>query len=62
MLCCLMQDATLQKKMHYYSQTILQRIRQMMLPSSYWLLSVFKTVSKYNTAPLRQKKTHFVLL
>ena len=35
---------------------LLQRIRQMMLPSAYWLLSLFKPVSKYNTAPLRQKK------
>ena len=46
--CCLMQETTLQNKMHYYSQ--------MMLPSAYWLLSLFKPVSKYNNAPLRQKK------
>ena len=55
LLCCLMQETTLQNKMHYYSQ--------IMLPSAYWLLSLFKPVSKYNTAPLRQKKalylTHF---
>jgi hypothetical protein len=27
-----------------------------MLPSAYWLLGLFKPVSKYNTATLRQKK------
>ena len=38
---------------------LLQRIRQMMLPSAYWLLNLFKTVSKYNTAPLRHKKNSY---
>jgi hypothetical protein len=33
---------------------------QIMLPSAYWLLSLFKTVSKYNTAPLRQKKALYL--
>jgi hypothetical protein len=27
----------------------------MMLPSAYWLLILVKPVSKYNTAPLREK-------
>ena len=35
----------------------LQRIRQIMLPSAYWLLSLSKLVSKYNTAPLRHTKS-----
>ena len=53
LLCFLMQETTLQNKIHYYSHTI---IRQIMLPSAYWLLSLFKPVTKYNTAPLGQKK------
>jgi hypothetical protein len=38
---------------------LLQRIRQIMLPSAYWLLSLFKPVSKYNTAPFKTKKQLF---
>jgi hypothetical protein len=46
MLWCLMQETTLQNKMQYYSYHLLQRIRQIMLPSAYWLLSLLKFVSK----------------
>ena len=31
-----------------------------MLPSAYWLLSLFKPFSKYNTAPFRQKKALYL--
>jgi hypothetical protein len=48
LVCCLMQETFLQNKMHSFSHPLLQRIRQMMLPSAYWLLSLFKPVSKYN--------------
>jgi hypothetical protein len=41
---------------------LLQRIRQMMLPSACWQLSLFKCLSKYNTAPLRHKKKLFTWL
>jgi hypothetical protein len=35
---------------------LLERIRQIMIPSAYWPLSLFKTASKYKTASLRIKK------
>jgi hypothetical protein len=52
LLWCLIQEITSQNKMCYYSHSI---VRQIMLPSAYWLLNLFKHVSKYNTATLRQK-------
>ena len=39
---------------------LLQRIRQMMLTSAYWLLSLHILDSKYNTDPLRQKKALYL--
>ena len=56
LLCCYMQETTYKIKCIIIPILLLQRISQIMLPSAYWLLSLFKPVSKYNTAPLRPQK------
>ena len=57
LLCCLMQETLYKIKCIIIPTPLLQRIRHIMLPSAYWLLSLFKPVSKHYTAHLSQKKS-----
>jgi hypothetical protein len=57
--CCIVSCKNPLNKIKFINIPIplLHRIRQIKLPSAYWLLSLLRHVSKYNTAPLRQKSS-----
>ena len=57
LLCYLMEKPLYKIQCIIIFIPFLRRIRQIMLPSAYWLLILFKPVSKYNTAPLGLNKS-----